>query len=969
MPLGGSGNDADGSRRRAGRLDRKSKEGKTEGDSFGWMLAEKERELHRLTTERVTSLRNRVEEVSEENRKLKSSYEKLREDFRFNLNVIDERDAELQRYDKAFGNVKEVLSLRDAEIRTLRANVEEARRLANDSKKREVDNETSCQEKMNTICEELAKMKRELDNEKKLRRDADAKCEDFASLHRDALRKEDVAVSEVRKAMRAEQERRIETMKKRHKQEMALSKARESDMSKALDTLRRETDRELTDRDAACRGQIAKIKMRLKTRQWELDDERQMRKASDEERKTMVQAEEAQKIMMTREYNDHVRMLASRVREMEVQNERQHERLVAEEAELRLLRTSEDAEISAREIVRRENMTGMRHLAEETQAHLSRMEAKMRSDAETRERSIARLESQAIEKEETIELLRSTNAKEQQTLSDLVASQRREVEVWKQRASDVFRSNTTKRHRYEVDMAHKQEMLAAMENDLGDLTKRFASRTGSLRDECSTFAERAREAAALSEELREVRAELVAARETAYKKSSSLALVKSKVVELESSRVDALERARKDMTEHFERTVRKLREEHASEKSSWIASSRNVLTPQTKTVSTSTSKLSPPRPLQLDVVNISSPTAMPSPTFSEDMGPASPMMSMFSPARSPQRSEDVTTLSKELEDERRKNARYREQVDDMRKDMESTMSANEQLKSAVSEMRAEMEKTLANVGPDPVPPDVKEASHDRSEAERLESDLRVARDRLRFLEADREKLMEINKRRRWYQSNDATYAWAKEAWPPTHVGLSSEFVSGGDPDSEPDGSDGDDEPRQRATTNASASERSIEASMTALREIERCALRQCYGLAEDFGDLPIQCKTSVASGSREEKRETRRKNKKPKSLKVEHSDALLRAMGIDRPLTLRGKTAPSRSTRRVVKGVALTATARATESQLSRSEKMKRGSSTSLSVNGRSATTRNPSSDNGTRSLTRQRKVRNYNIRDDEKAE
>ena len=96
-------------------------------DDFQKLMMEKEKELHDLASSRVKSLESKMKEKDDENEKLKRMYEKIRQDFRFNLDVIDERDAELERYDKAFDNVKQVVMLRDAEIRELKIEIQKLR--------------------------------------------------------------------------------------------------------------------------------------------------------------------------------------------------------------------------------------------------------------------------------------------------------------------------------------------------------------------------------------------------------------------------------------------------------------------------------------------------------------------------------------------------------------------------------------------------------------------------------------------------------------------------------------------------------------------------------------------------------------------------------------------------------------------------------------------------------------------------
>lgn len=72
------------------------------------LVAQKEKELHEVTEARVHRLEKELERYREEIAESERRFERLRQDFQFNLKLIDERDSELERYDSAFANIREV---------------------------------------------------------------------------------------------------------------------------------------------------------------------------------------------------------------------------------------------------------------------------------------------------------------------------------------------------------------------------------------------------------------------------------------------------------------------------------------------------------------------------------------------------------------------------------------------------------------------------------------------------------------------------------------------------------------------------------------------------------------------------------------------------------------------------------------------------------------------------------------------
>ncbi|XP_072882176.1 coiled-coil domain-containing protein 57 isoform X2 [Hemitrygon akajei] len=109
-----------------------------ENDNFDELLARKEQEWKSLQTQRIQSL---VTTLQDTQVKLKEEQEKfniLKEDFMFNLRVLEERDRDLERYDAVFAQLKVTESCKQAEISELQIEIDKLQNIvAKEMKTRE----------------------------------------------------------------------------------------------------------------------------------------------------------------------------------------------------------------------------------------------------------------------------------------------------------------------------------------------------------------------------------------------------------------------------------------------------------------------------------------------------------------------------------------------------------------------------------------------------------------------------------------------------------------------------------------------------------------------------------------------------------------------------------------------------------------------------------------------------------------
>ena len=80
------------------------------------LILQKEKELHDINEYRIHTLENLVGDKEKDITEHKQRLQKMKDDFCFNLKLLEERDAELERYDASFSSLKAVVRERDQEL-------------------------------------------------------------------------------------------------------------------------------------------------------------------------------------------------------------------------------------------------------------------------------------------------------------------------------------------------------------------------------------------------------------------------------------------------------------------------------------------------------------------------------------------------------------------------------------------------------------------------------------------------------------------------------------------------------------------------------------------------------------------------------------------------------------------------------------------------------------------------------------
>ena len=109
-----------------------------ESSSLQHLVQQKENEWREAQALQIKSLQSSLKEKEKQINNEKLRFRKLKEDFEYNLKLLEERDQELSRYDVLFLQAKNANSLRDAEVSDLKIQLDDLKlKLSHEEKAKE----------------------------------------------------------------------------------------------------------------------------------------------------------------------------------------------------------------------------------------------------------------------------------------------------------------------------------------------------------------------------------------------------------------------------------------------------------------------------------------------------------------------------------------------------------------------------------------------------------------------------------------------------------------------------------------------------------------------------------------------------------------------------------------------------------------------------------------------------------------
>ena len=143
------------------------------------LIAAKEKELHDINEYRIQTLESLLQEKERDINDGKHRLAKLKEDFQYNLRLLEERDAELERYDSSFNHLKALVRDRDIEISELKIASAELQHAVKQERDRANESEAYYQAKLAAVREEGEAARWKLEDElREQRADFDARQRD-----------------------------------------------------------------------------------------------------------------------------------------------------------------------------------------------------------------------------------------------------------------------------------------------------------------------------------------------------------------------------------------------------------------------------------------------------------------------------------------------------------------------------------------------------------------------------------------------------------------------------------------------------------------------------------------------------------------------------------------------------------------------------------------------------------------------
>ncbi|XP_070579694.1 coiled-coil domain-containing protein 57-like [Ptychodera flava] len=250
------------------------------------LAEQKEREWRELQELRTQSLEEALKEKERQLGEEKSKFQKLKEDFKYNYKLLQERDLELERYDSIFGDLKATSSAKNAEISELKIKIDEMRSA--------LDRENKAREELQIHYQQRLREKQKEVDMFRSSKEAEVKIErDELEMFKRNLRRELQEVEEELETQRHELNSGFDEAMRRREHEYRVqvddlsSKVLSYEMkakllAKELEVVKAAGELTSTDlKHADCTTR--ELEKKLKEKEWELTDTKAMKDARIQE--------------------------------------------------------------------------------------------------------------------------------------------------------------------------------------------------------------------------------------------------------------------------------------------------------------------------------------------------------------------------------------------------------------------------------------------------------------------------------------------------------------------------------------------------------------------------------------------------------------------------------------------------------------------------------------------------------------
>mmetsp|Transcript_38833 Transcript_38833/g.62538 ORF Transcript_38833/g.62538 Transcript_38833/m.62538 type:complete len:1060 (-) Transcript_38833:1564-4743(-) len=252
------------------------------GSNLRNLIQQKEKELHDINDYRIRSLEQSLREKESQLEVQRERFSKLKEDFQYNLKLIEDRDTELTKYDAAFAQVKSVVRDKEGEVSDLKIQVAEV-----ETQLKRATNKSN--ELEGYYSEKIKDMKATMDSSKwsledAMRRDRESFDVQKSELERKLREKDDdleiqrrelsATYDEISRKKHLEHQRKVEELQAHVRELETKLDARGTEHGDLEDQ-----NKTLRERVSDLEGSVQTLEKKNKSLHWDIEDVRKLKDA------------------------------------------------------------------------------------------------------------------------------------------------------------------------------------------------------------------------------------------------------------------------------------------------------------------------------------------------------------------------------------------------------------------------------------------------------------------------------------------------------------------------------------------------------------------------------------------------------------------------------------------------------------------------------------------------------------------
>ncbi|XP_048584581.1 coiled-coil domain-containing protein 57 isoform X2 [Nematostella vectensis] len=251
-------------------------------EMLGELVEQKEKEWKEAQTLRIKSLEAALKEKEGLVNNERLRFRKLKEDFEYNLKLLQERDQELDRYDAIFAEYKSVGNTKDAEVSDLKIKLDDLQQKLKQEKQIQEDLQGHSRQRMQEHQQELNQFR--LNKEWEVKRERD-ELEGFKRELQHQLRAAEEDIDTQRQTLISDfddalhkREHEFRLKADEMSSNLLAANLKVKMLTKELEILRAHEEKTRSELQST-EGNASELEKKLKQKEWELQDERNMHSA------------------------------------------------------------------------------------------------------------------------------------------------------------------------------------------------------------------------------------------------------------------------------------------------------------------------------------------------------------------------------------------------------------------------------------------------------------------------------------------------------------------------------------------------------------------------------------------------------------------------------------------------------------------------------------------------------------------